>query len=80
MSDHEFQIDEQNIGFDDIMHIAAGRITSKRLYKILNHHDYLELTEESDEEENPVLEDNFQAFTNPRPVLFCPSLLVNSAA
>ena len=32
------------------MHIAAGRISSKRLSKILMHLDPLELTEGSDDE------------------------------
>lgn len=85
MNEAEFYIDELNISFQNIMHVASGRISSKRLNKILSHLDPLELTEgEDDEEEDEnksqeddeerdeeeqAMQENFQVFSNASPIV-----------
>lgn len=75
MNDSEFFIDEFNINFDNIMHVASGRICSKRLNKILLHLDPLELTDVSDEdnsqkeeEEQQAAREEYQGYASSSPV------------
>lgn len=52
MEDSAFEIDEQNITFENLMNIASGRISCPRLKKILSKQDPLEVPVESEESEN----------------------------
>ena len=50
MEESEFFIDETDINYENIMNVVSGRISDKRLKKVLNHLDYTEISDEEPEE------------------------------
>ena len=59
MNEKEFQIDDNNITFENIMNVVAGRISSKKLLKALPHLEEAEYLDEDSEDLNNMNELNF---------------------
>ena len=54
MDENEFFVDDLNVTFENIMNIVSGRISAKRLQKIINHLDYTEVSDDEPDENDDI--------------------------